>query len=268
MLDLDFTLTKYRNLCRAIAQNYPTLTMTEYFSGKESLEHFAIIRHDIDRKACNAMNTARIEQESGIRATYYFRMNDSVFRPELIKEIEGMGHEVGYHYEVLGKSKGDLKKAIGLFETELAEFKKICNVKTICMHGNPLSKYDDRELWKTYDFKDFGIIGEAYLSTGINLNYFSDTGRIWKRRDNLQDNIHAVRLVGSTDVMIEFIEKNKVDNIYIMTHPERWASNSIGWGLSLIGDLAFNIGKSIFKARKLHNNKTAYDATKLKGNKL
>ena len=148
MLNLDFTLTKFRDLCTAVARNYPTLTLTEYFSGKELPLSFAIIRHDIDRRAGNARNTARIEQESGIRATYYFRMNNSVFRPELIKEIEGMGHEVGYHYEVLGKSKGDKIKAIGLFEKELSEFRKICDVKTICMHGNPLSKYDDRELWK------------------------------------------------------------------------------------------------------------------------
>ncbi len=175
----DFTLQKFSNLCSAVVGNYPTLTLAEYFSGKEPPERFAIMRHDIDRKPGNALNTARIERELGIRAMYYFRMNGNVFRPEIMREIEGMGHEVGYHYEVLGKSKGDREKAIGIFRRELKEFRNVCDVRTICMHGNPLSKYDDRELWKAYDFRDFGITGEAYLSAGRDLNYFSDTGRSW-----------------------------------------------------------------------------------------
>lgn len=45
------------------------------------------------------------------------------------------------------------------------------------MHGNPLSPRDNRELWKKYKFKDFGIIGEAYLSIDFNeVSYFTDTG--------------------------------------------------------------------------------------------
>ncbi|KCZ72209.1 hypothetical protein ANME2D_01613 [Candidatus Methanoperedens nitroreducens] len=104
-MSLDFTLTKFRALCSAIAQHYPTLTLAEYFEDAELPDRFAMMRHDIDRRAGSALGTARVEREFGIRATYYFRMNGSVFRPELIKEIEGMGHEVGYHYEVLGKAK-------------------------------------------------------------------------------------------------------------------------------------------------------------------
>ncbi len=92
----DFTLKKFSNLCSAVAENYPTTTLAEYFSGKELLERFAIMRHDIDRKPGNALNTARIERELGLRATYYFRMNSNVFRPEIMREIEGMGHEVGW----------------------------------------------------------------------------------------------------------------------------------------------------------------------------
>ena len=38
-------------------------------------------------------------------------------------------NEVGYHYEVLSKARGDYEKAIELFENELIEFRKICDVK-------------------------------------------------------------------------------------------------------------------------------------------
>jgi hypothetical protein len=77
-----------------------------------------MMRHDIDRKPGNALSTARIEAQSGIRATYYFRRYGSAYRPGIMKEIEGTGHEVGYHYEVLGKAKGDHERAIKMFKKE------------------------------------------------------------------------------------------------------------------------------------------------------
>ncbi len=105
-MPLDFTLSKFRRLCSAVAQHYPTLTLAEYFQGEKLPLRFAMMRHDIDRKPMRVLNTARVERELGIRATYYFRMNGTVFRPGIMREIEGMGHEVGYHYEVLGKANG------------------------------------------------------------------------------------------------------------------------------------------------------------------
>lgn len=133
-MNLDFTLSKFRSLCSSVAQHYPILTLAEYFSKEKLPPRFAMMRHDIDRKPMSALNTARIERELGIRATYYFRANGNVFRPEIMREIEGMGHEVGYHYEVLGKAKGDHEKAIEMFGSELKEFRKVCDVRTICIH--------------------------------------------------------------------------------------------------------------------------------------
>jgi len=145
-MSLDFTLTKFRSLCTCVAQHYPTLTLAEYFQGKDLPLRFAMMRHDIDRKPENALFTTKIKAEFGIRATYYFRRYGSAFRPEIMKERGGMGHEVGYHYEVLGKAIGDTQKAIKMFEDELGEFRVICDIKTISMHGNPLSKYDKCDL--------------------------------------------------------------------------------------------------------------------------
>ena len=244
---LDFTLTKFRSLCAAIADNYPTMTLAEYFESTRLPENFAIMRHDIDRRAQRAQDTARIEQELGIRATYYFRMNGSVFKPKIIKDIEDLGHEVGYHYEVLGKAKGDHKKAIGLFEDELLEIRKICNVRTIAMHGNPLSKYGDLALWKEYDFRDFGITGEAYLSADKDLDYFSDTGRSWNSKNNMRDFMPGRGMestASSTEDMIRLINSKKIKRVYILTHPERWG-DGMDWGLNFMMDFVFNAGKKV-----------------------
>ncbi len=111
-MPLDFILTKFRYLCTCVTKHYPTLTLAEYFRGKDMPSRFAMMRYDIDRKPENALFTVRVEAESGIRATYYFRRYGSAFSPDIMREIEGMGHEVGYHYEVFGKAKGDKERSI------------------------------------------------------------------------------------------------------------------------------------------------------------
>jgi hypothetical protein len=159
---LDFTLDKYQELCTVIAENYTVYTVSEYLSEKPEGK-IAVLRHDVDRKIKNSLNMAKREHEMGIRSSYYFRY-PSTFKPDLIRKIRDLGHEIGYHYEVLSKTNGDYTKAITLFQTELEEFRKICPVDTICMHGSPLSKYNNRNLWTRYDYHSYGISGEAFLS--------------------------------------------------------------------------------------------------------
>ena len=53
-----------------------------------------------------------------IKATYFFRTIPHTFKPETIKEIAGMGHEIGYHYENLSEiskeERGKRKEEIGI----------------------------------------------------------------------------------------------------------------------------------------------------------
>ena len=188
-MNFDFTITKYNNLCLAIVDSeYNAVTVEQYLSCHPSNKPLVILRHDVDRKVKNALMMAEIENRFGINSTYYFRTIKKVFKAELIKKIEKMGHEIGYHYEVLETAKGDCEKAIELFKEELEEFRRICEIKTICMHGNPLSKWTNRELWEKYNFEEFGIIGEAYISIDFNnVAYFTDTGRAWSNKCNLKD---------------------------------------------------------------------------------
>jgi len=230
MLYLDFTLAKYKELCETIVESEcDTLTFSHYFHSKNLPERFVILRHDVDRKPENALKMAELENRLGITSTYYFRTIEDVFKPAIIKEIASMGHEIGYHYEVFDKAKGDFERAIGLFTKELEEFRKICDVNTICMHGNPLSPWDNRDLWNKYNFKDFGIIGEPYLSIDYEtVFYLTDTGRSWNSRFSVKDVVdanvnHAPEELKSTDDVIQMIIKSNVERMCIVAHPERWS---------------------------------------------
>lgn len=257
-MNLDFTLSKYRQLCDAICcYGYTVSTVAEYLNSYVAGQKVVVLRHDVDRKPKRAVHMARLEHELGINATYYFRFNKKVFQPNLINEIASMGHEIGYHYETLDKAKGDYQKAIQTFEHELEEFRKIAKIETICMHGNPLTKWDNRDLWTKYNLKDFGLTGEAYLSFN-NITYLSDTGRTWGTEHKVKDYLSSAAndnqgiskaIVASTDDVIELIKKRQLGCAYLLVHPERWSNNLIGWITDLVLDTGVNLAKRMLKLR-------------------
>jgi hypothetical protein len=70
--------------------------------------------------------------------------------------------------------------ALDDFRLNLEKLRKLYPVKTICMHGSPLSKWDNRDLWKRYDYRDYGIIAEPYFDLDFDeVFYLTDTGRSW-----------------------------------------------------------------------------------------
>lgn len=243
---LDFTLQKYKELCEAIMEEYTPITVESYLTKKPSGK-LVILRHDVDRKPESALNMAKIENDLGITSTYYFRMKKNVFKRKIIKEIANMGHEIGYHYEVLDKAKGDFEKAIKIFGEELKEFSEVCEVTTVCMHGNPLSKWINKDLWTKYNLKDFGIIGEPYLSIDYTrVLYLTDTSRRWNSMFSVKDIVdvnQATEKIKSTDDVIRMINNAHMDQICILAHPNRWSDSFSGWLIELILQSIKNIGK-------------------------
>jgi len=241
----DFTLAKYRELARAVLDaGYVPLTVRDYLAGQHRGRR-CVFRHDVDRRPANALRMAELEHALGIRSTYYFR-HPATFVPDIIRQVHALGHEIGYHYEVLAKANGDYEKAIDLFVRELEELRSFCDVHTICMHGSPLSRYDNRDLWKEYDFKDYGLEGESYLSmAGSDLRYLTDTGRSWSGKHSVRDalpDIYAVPIETTKD-LIEWIESSEAEGLYLTVHPERWADNEMERVAGSIKDFLVNVGK-------------------------
>ena len=245
----DFTMAKYGELCRVLlGAGYTPVTVYQYLTDPPG-GRTVVLRHDVDRKPENALKMAELEHALGVCSTYYFR-HPATFVPEVIGRVQALGHEVGYHYEVLAKARGDYEEAIALFARELEEFRSLCDVRTICMHGSPLSRYDNRDLWKKYDFREFGIMGEAYLSmAGKGLRYLTDTGRNWGGKHSVRDAMPGVEpvppSVATTDDLARWIGSARVEGLYLTVHPERWAMDRSEWLISYSQDAVVNFGKSI-----------------------
>ncbi len=250
-MEFDFTLRKLRRLCSAIISGqYEIITFSDYLQNKYQ-NKVAILRHDVDRLVKNSLKIAILEKQMCIRSSYYFRYKQGVFDRGIIKEISGLGHEIGYHYEVLSKTRGNLETGVDLFKKELNDFRKIVDVNTICMHGSPLSKWDSRKLWGKFDYREFGIIGEPYFDIDYNrVAYFTDTGRRWDGENvNLRDKVLSRMKYGfrTTDDLIAAFEANKLpDNVMINIHPQRWNGNFLLWTKELIGQNLKNIIKRCF----------------------
>ena len=284
----DFTLHTYRLLLKALKdKNYRFLTFEEFIKNSSLVtphSSLCILRHDVDRKPLNALTTARLENELGIKGTYYFRIVDGSFDETIIMQIVEMGHEIGYHYEDVDLVQKEfansrinefridslVNPAWESFKKNLVKLRRIVPVTTICMHGSPLSKYDNKIIWEKYDYKELGIIGEPYLDLNWNeFSYFTDTGRRWDGvsvRDKVQAGNHksvissqnpeaSIQYPSSSNRqkyqssfdIIDALKKNTFPKkVMITVHPERWNDNLLIWTEELVSQNFKNVVKKWF----------------------
>ena len=249
----DFTLHTFRRLLEVIlAGKYVVQTFADFLQA--SKPRAVVLRHDVDKQPGNALDTANIENDLGIQASYYFRRTMGSFDETVIKKIAAMGHEIGYHYEDMATAKGDCKKALEAFAKNLERFRELYPVKTICMHGSGLSKWDNRLLWQTHDYRDYGIIGEPYYDVDFDrVLYLSDTGRRWngeriRIRDRVESNFNFN--ARTTFDLIESLENNRLPGqVMLNIHPQRWNNAYFPWSKQFLLQNTKNILKRMIVMR-------------------
>lgn len=267
----DFTTDRLFLLLSSLkSAGYGFTTVAGYLSDPTSPA--VILRHDVDARPGNSLRCAELENRLGISGTYYFRTVPAAWDDKVVSEIHRLGHEIGYHYEDLAAAGGNFERAIENFGRNLAKLRHLAPVETICMHGSPLSKYDNRLLWEKYNYRDFGISGEPYFDLDFNkVFYLTDTGRSWNgERFNLRDRVTRTReksqpagpdqervfptsqagtFSNTMDILRE-LEKNRLPSIIMITiHPQRWNNEYIPWMKELLAQNMKNVVKSLIRGR-------------------
>jgi hypothetical protein len=266
---LDFTIKTYRRLLDSlIRQGYVFQTFAEFLEKPE--ERCIILRHDVEARYGNALILSKIQHECGVRGTYYFRFLPDHFDKEIIKEIASLGHEIGYHYDDLSHCHGNFEKAFRRFEKNLATLREIAPVKTICMEGAPLSKWDNRDLWGRLHahYKDYGLIGEPYFDLDFSkMLYLTDTGRRWDGgkvsvRDkvisrqssvssqwpgtwNTEHGTRNMKLHSTADIINAADTGLLPDRIMFTFHPQRWTDKPFPWFRELVMQNVKNVVKRV-----------------------
>ena len=288
----DFTLSAYRLLLQSLLDaGYAFQPFCDFL--EKPPEHAVILRHDVDALPGHSLKTAQLEHALGIRGTYYFRIVSKSNSPEIIRSIAELDHEIGYHYEDLalaGKAfmgqgtrdkgqgrGGDREKgseieerlyelAIKNFEKNLHYFRQFGPVKTICMHGSPLSRYDNRKIWEKYDYRNYGITGEPYFDIDFSkVLYLTDTGRRW---DGEKVSVRDKALIGTRkigrrgegekgggmaihstfDIITAIRNKTLPNQIMLTIHPQRWTNHPLLWTRELVWQNVKNVVKRMINA--------------------
>ena len=112
------------------------------------------------------------------------------------------------------------------------------------------------DLWKHYDYHDFGIIGEPYFDADFSkIFYLTDTGRCWDGFNvSVRDKVPVYQekwveeglVYHSTDDIIRALQNGTFPNHLMMTtHPQRWTDNRAQWLKEMMVQRAKNCVKRI-----------------------
>lgn len=263
---IDFTISVYRRIIEEFIKNGYSFQGFKSFL-TQPYDKVVIMRHDVDKVPENALILAYIEKEYVIKSTYFFRIIKSVFKKNIIEEIAEIGHEIGYHYEepdtVNKKYKGKISEeklfceALELFERNIKTFRQICPVETICMHGSPLSRLDNKDMWINKSYREYGIIGEPYFDIDYTkVAYLTDTGRKWNKQNiNVRDKVNSVldfKIKNSYDLINKI--KDFPDKIIMNTHPQRWFPPGMKWTKEYVLQNQKNLIKYFINRRNRKSN--------------
>jgi len=249
----DFSHQIYLHLIQRLREKgYEFQTLAEFTEAPQAKA--VVLRHDIDITAVPALRLARLEKQHGISGSYYFRTTRFSYRPDIIREIASLGHEIGYHYEDLTRNDGDMKAALKDFVANLARFREIAPIRTVCMHGRSGSPYDNRDIWNAAQLSDFELIAEPYVSLDFDkVLYLSDTTQKWDGdkialRDRVQSSLNLS--FRTTSDILDSIDKLP-NQIMITIHPELWAKTLAGWSFIKLYVFTHSNYKKYYRNRKV-----------------
>lgn len=250
---VDFTLKRYIALLETLREEDYKFEVFEEFLISDNARA-VVLRHDVDKYPGRALQMAEIEASMGIKASYHFRIGKETFNPLIIKKLIALGHEIAYHYEDLSHTvrKNRLKYpspeiyalAYSMFQKNLARMRQYYPVRVISMHGDPLSRVNNRDLWTAYNYKTADIICEPYIDIPYSeVAYLTDTGRKWNASgSNIRDRVSVSRndtsnnyptgeydLKSTRDIILALKGKKLPSRLIVNTHPQRWNSETLPW---------------------------------------
>lgn len=203
---------------------------------------FLVLKHDIENTVAKAFELAKIEHQYGHRGTYYLHayLLDDPSNVEMLKQMQNMGHEISYHYDVMDSNHGDIKKALAEFETNRKCFESLgFQIRTVCQHGNPVVERvgynSNRDFFRSPAAqKQYPQIADIMVDYkqkyGVEYTYYSDAGRKFKM---IYDPINN-DIVNSDDKNLPYDELDELlqslDRCSIIsTHPHRWTASAIAY---------------------------------------
>jgi len=242
-----FVYKNWDKFCKKLSSSITCVTANNALLDN-SYAYDAIIKHDVETNVPKALKLAEIESKYNIMATYYVQLYllESEKNIKALKEIQKLGHEVTYHYDVLDANGGDWDKAISEFNYAIKKFEDNgFKIYTVCPHGNPVMKRNgwssNKDFFRNKDIKEIycsitDIVIEVNRFGENGVTYISDAGYGWKLisdiSNNDRDKTQPDVVLNDLDSVFNLIRRNS--KVIISTHPHRWYSSTFNVWLRLI----------------------------------
>ena len=252
-----FVYKKWDAFCKKLAQSgIKSICANDVNS---DTVNYLVLKHDVETDVSKALSMAKIESKYGHCGSYYvqaYLMNEQK-NIDMLKEMQNMGHEISYHYDVMDSCHGNLDKAIEEFEKNKAIFENNgFKLYTLCQHGNPV--VERVGYTSNRDFFRSERVGSKYSDlSDIMVNYkkkhetdyiyFSDAGRKFKMiydpiNNDIENSDDKNIVYKDLNELFDSLSKEK-GNI-ISTHPHRWTKSAVKY---IIKSVIFKVIRAVAK---------------------
>lgn len=242
-----FVYKKWEDFCSALTEK--SIKSIPACEVKSDSKNYLVLKHDVETDVSHAYRIAQIEKQYGHRGSYYVQayLLEDECNIKMLSEMQKMGHEVSYHYDVLDACKGDFEKAVEEFEKNKRLFEENgFNIVTVCQHGNPIIErngyHSNRDFFRSEKVRELypeiaDIMVNFKEKIPTDYLYFSDAGRMFKL---IYDPINN-DIVNSDDKNIPY--KNleclsdaldKAKGSIVSIHPHRWTNSIVVYTLKTI----------------------------------
>jgi hypothetical protein len=224
--------SEYRTLLEGASdQGYEIVSLEDAVLGGrfEGDQPVLVLRHDVDQHPRSALTMAAIEEELGVRSTWYFRWR-TVSVPAIAR-LRELRSDVGFHYETLSRRgleqgvgpRNDLARLVAesrrLLKQEVATFQELYgSIRSIAPHGDSSAPWlPNWILLGDEDPESYGVEFDALQAMrGRGLGFW------------LTDRTPAVgRWTDGADPQRLF--RQQVSPILCLTHPNNWVSGPSLW---------------------------------------
>lgn len=214
-----FTYEHYGRMIRsALELGREFLLFTEFDADRH--EKVVLLRHDIDVSLDAAGAMADVEAETGVRATYFIRLNSTFYNPfsqkeyPVLKRIVDHGHDIGLHFDPAFYQANGMEVLDGIRREKAALEGMIGQPVSALSQHRPYSlgmENHDDELFRYFAYADPFV---------KDCKYISDSGMRWREGDMLENLDDYPRL-------------------QVLVHPAWWGETEIDWRTRLrsLGDV-------------------------------
>ena len=207
----SFTYEQYQNILRSALENgYEFIGFQALQGCRQRGQKVCLLRHDCDNDLTAAARMARIEEEMGVRSTYFVMLRSPLYNlisipnTKLVREIIQRGHWIGLHFDEFFYRDTVPEQITDYVERERTALSYEFNVAVdVVSFHQPSKKILNNQIKlnciNTYDLKHMGRVF-----------YLSDSNMTWKK--------------GCPSKV--FMSK-KFPRVQLLLHPEWWTEKEM-----------------------------------------